>query len=542
MGLDVKRKTEENESNIRNAIQQREKAMKKRNYVWAVCIFLCSVWMMAATALAATYTLDVQNGQEISWEFNSAARSAQYEDDHTTIIIPPGTYEAYGQLKVWSNTTVKMEGVTIKKTSPESTMLRFGNRGTDWDSANDGAGHPGYSGFSNITFIGGTWDGGGFSQAIMRFGHSTRITIKDAVFRNVKNSHLVEIGACSDVNISGCTFTGYSGNFGGKGNVEALQFDITAGGHFGAYNPEDDETPCKNVSVTDCTFSGLKRGVGSHTGATNIYFSGMHFDRNRFDNISGYAITMMNYVNSTANGNTITNCGAGILCCTIERGYVNFYQALKGAGSTRSSYAKLNDVIEGNNITISTGANGVNYYLDNYGITLLGAKLKKKTGNMPKGDWRISGVTVRKNTITVPVTGHGIIVQGAVKDTITANTITVNARKKGNAKTANAIYLNGACDSITISKNVITNKNRKGAGSGMVGIRVRDASSVKIDKNKITGASADGIRIDRSKKTRITGNRITKCGRYGIAASKAMLSKEKSNKISKCKGRSRSWK
>lgn len=364
---------------------------------------------------------NVVSGTDITNAFNSAAANGGSGAEKLVIRIPKGTYTVgggeYPQLKIRGNTTVEMEGVTLKraKQAKNSSMLRLGSKDLDWDSYDNGRGRPGYSkDFSGIHFIGGTWDGSRYGRSIMQIGHASDLTFDKVTFKNVRNCHHLEFGACSNVRIRKCRFTGYHGDFGSNYNAEAIQFEILSGvanGHFNGYNPIDDETICKDVEVCGCTFEGVKRGVGSHTAIANSYFSNFRIHDNVFRNITGYAISMMNYVNSSAYNNRITNCGCGILVASTDRSHHNFYRSKKGSNS-RSTPKNLNNKVDKNTLIITRGANGAKYNNANYGIWVYGEKLGKQTGTMPKGDWRASGVTVSDNTITMKTPGPGILMKG----------------------------------------------------------------------------------------------------------------------------------
>lgn len=474
---------------------------------------------------AKTITLDVQNGTDITDAFIEAAKQANETNEADTIVIPGGTYTIgsgeNGQVRIWGNTTVKMDGVTLKRSaSSQYSMLRFGSKSQDWDSYNGGAGRTGYSSdFSNIHFIGGTWDGGGCKNCIMQIGHAENISFQNVTFQNVQKSHHLEFAGVKDLKITGCTFKDYVGSFSDSYNGEAIQFEILSGigNHFAGYNSVTDETICQNIEIANCKFINLKRGVGSHTAITNSYFNNIQIHNNEFSNITGYAISMLNYTNSGVYNNTITNCGAGIFCSTLEKSYKNMYASKKSSNS-RSKPMVLNDKIYNNTITVNTGANNANYNNVNYGILICGEKLKSKKGTVPAGDWRISGVTVNNNNVTVTCTGYPIWLDGAYKNTISNNILTCNATEKGKGNAVDGIRLQQSTNNV-IKKNKITNQQTEGVSDNLSGIKlIKNSDSNKLQNNTITGASKDGIYLEKCKKITITGNTIKESGRDGIYA------------------------
>ena len=433
----------------------------KSPYVWLqrFIVLAVTILLMALPALAdTTIELDVDSGTNITNEFLYAAKQARWNSGITTIVIPKGKYTV-SQLKVWGNTTVKMDGVTLTNVG-ERSMLRLGNKSSDFDDYNGGKGQKGYSKeFSNIKFIGGTWNGAGKNYSIMQLGHAQNITFENVTFRNVDERHHLEFGACKNVKILGCTFKDYAGSFSNTYNGESIQFEVLTGvgkHHFAGYHDITDETICRDIEIAYCTFSGLKRGIGSHTAIMNSYFSGFSIHDNVFKDITGYAISMMNYENSSVYNNKIQNCGAGILCCTIERSYRNMFKSAKHSNK-RSTPKKLNNKIYNNELIITRGANGANFNNANFGIWLYGQKLRKKTGTIPKGDWRVSGVTVSGNTITMNVDATGILLTGSSKNTISGNTVTCNYIKAGGNSNNGGIRVDSG-NSEKIIGNTISNK------------------------------------------------------------------------------------
>lgn len=512
--------------------------MKRWNIKKAVRSCILAAAAAAGMAFAAqadqTVTLEVSPGQDITQAFNKVSKETSKAAGMTTIVIPPGSYNV-DQLRVWGNTTVSMQDVTLTNIDGSHSMLRLGAKSTDWDQYNSGAGRGGYSpDFSNIHFRGGTWDNNNCKVSIMQIGHAQNMSFEGVTFKNVNTAHHMEFGGCQNIKISNCTFTGYSGNFGDAYNGEAIQFEVLSGvakKHFDGYNPITDETPCNNVEVSGCTFDGLKRGVGSHTAIANSYFTGFNIHDNTFRNITGYAISMMNYKDSAVYNNNITACGAGIICAASERSHANFYSSANGS-NVRTSPMSLNCQIYNNMVSIDSGANGANYNNANYGIWIFGENLKQNTGTIPAGDWRASGVTVRNNQVTMNVAGGGIWLTGTKGVTVSGNTVTCNFQSKGKYGTGSGIRTEYS-ESDKISGNTVRNEKRDGAGKVMIGIYVFEKSvGTKVERNVIEGTGSDGIKVKDAKKITLQKNTIKEYGGYGINAAKKQLSKESGNKIS----------
>jgi parallel beta-helix repeat protein len=507
---------------------------KARNILLGLLLAALAAVLMTFAAGAQTVTLQVSPGENISKAFNKVSKESRSWPGMTTIVIPPGNY-VVDQLRVWGNTTVSMQGVTLTNQDGAHSMLRLGAKEADWDEYNGGAGRSGYSpDFSDISFIGGTWDNNGFATSIMQMGHAQNLSFDGVTFQNVNTAHHLEFGGCQNIRIINCTFTGYSGNFGDAYNGEAIQFEVlsgTAGKHFSGYHSVTDETPCKNVEISGCTFDTLKRGVGSHTAIANSYFSGFRIHDNTFRNITGYAVSMLNYTDSSVYHNTITACGSGIMCAASDRSHANFYES-RLTSNTRPAPMNLNCRIYDNVLSIDAGANGSNYNNLNYGIYVFGEKLKRKTGTMPAGDWRVSGVTVSGNKVTMNVAGGGIWLRGTKGVTVSGNTVTCSLQSKGKVSFGSGIRTEFSENDKIVGNKVQNQKS--GPGKKAVGILINEKTQgVRIERNRIENTGSDGIRVTGGKNVTLRKNTVKGCGGSGIKASKSQLKTDSGNKISK---------
>ncbi len=468
--------------------------------------FVCPVRAFAAT----TYTLDVKSGQDITDPLQDALFMARYNPGESyTIVIPKGKYTISDTLKIYSDTTLSMEGATLTRTKNDKTMLRFGTL-AELESA---GGYSGYTGFKNITFEGGTWDGNKLDGGIIRAGHAQNITLRNVTFKDVKNSHHVEMAACKNVTVTGCTFSGFSGKKGSSTNYEALQFDIMHNtAHFVGYEKYDD-TPCRDITVTGCTFKNLQRGVGTHSAVAGSYFTNMTISGNTFSSIEGYAIITTNYRSSKINKNKITNCGSGIFFRSMIQNHKNYYPPLKGkAKIVKNAKSQISSN------TISLKYSG--YPNVAFGISLYGEELKSTTGStkIPAGDYRVSGVTVKDNKITLPVLSYGIWLQGVTSTKVTGNTISCNIKSKGNKKGSGDGIRAEDSPNNKILSNKITNK-KTGTAKEVCGIFIRvNCSKTTVQGNTVSGATKYGIGVqEKCKGTLVKNNKVSGSGTYGIA-------------------------
>lgn len=499
-------------------------------------LFLIALLLLGTTANAEEkkIILSVTPGSDISKPLQKALNEAANDtSDQNTydITVPAGSYTSNGLLKVFSNTTIHLNGVTITRQN-HATMLRFGYETTD---------NKGYEGIHDVTFDGGCFDGNGkgksITDSLIRIGHSNNITFKNVTFRNVVDSHHVELAACSNVLFQNCTFKDFYSlkNITNSGNNEALQFDILHNSkHFPKY-PTFDDTPCKNITVTGCTFDNLQRGLGTHSAVAGSYFTNMKFTNNTFRNIRGYAIKVTNYINSDISDNNIQNCGAGILFQSMQGGYSNYYAPLSGKATIINN---LNSTIERNTITVIDQK----YKNIPYGIYLYGEKLKSKKKDVSAGDYSVEGITVRNNKITMKNSGYGIKLQRANNCLIDNNSVTMNIVAKSSGEGNSDCIRALESTKTTISNNSLTHKKNNKKTRNACGIVLTDKSNLTLKNNKITNTPKDGIFVNTKSKANITRNTIKKTGRYGLNVIEKSTVKSKKNTITNCKkGSTSTW-
>ena len=443
------------------------------------------------------------------------------------ITLPQGTYKLDTLLKVFSYTTIQMEGCTLVRDT-EKTMLRIGYEDDKYS---------GYNGMRDITIIGGCFDGNGENAAcegaLIRMGHGQNITMRNVTLKNAYNAHHCEMAACKNVLIENCTFEGFYSNKKdpvNAANNEALQFDIMhLSKQFPKY-PTLDDTPCANVTVTGCTFNNLQRGLGTHAGVAGSYFQNMKFTNNTFTNIMGYAMIATNYQDAEISGNVIKNCGSGILFRSMVQGYGTFYTPHSDEFTINNN---ANAVITNNTIQVSDRK----YSTTAYGISLYGLKVSKKKKDVPKGNFELSGVTVENNNITMNNSGYGVWVQGTKNSAIKNNKVTMNIKKSVSGKGNSDCIRLVRSTKITIDRNVLTQKKNNKKTVSACGIILAEQSSATITNNKITNSPKDGIFLNQKSSATIKNNTINKAGRYGLNVCNKSKATSKKNKFTKCKKR-----
>ena len=383
---------------------------------------------------AASYQ-DVELDSKYDFEkaFQKALDVARDSEDKNTIYrikIPAGTYKAGSCFNVYSNTYIDMEGVTLIRTSG-SSMFRFG-RSEDVKKIS------GYTGFKNITFHGGTIDGQGaqhgYKSTLLRFAHASDVTIENMTLTNTYSSHSIEFAAAQNVTIN-------------------------------------------NITITNCTFKNVQRGVGTHAAIVGCYHSNIRIENNKFINIPGYAIIATNYINSSIKNNEITDCASGIIFRDMA---ITLYPSEKG-NKSKTPKISSKSVIANNKIEITDKK----YKNVNYGIQLLGEYRSKKKGNIPKGDYRVYGVQVYGNEITLKNASYGIWLNGTGKIRVNNNVINMQVPKKASGKSGGTVVRVISSKGSRINGNTIINtsknKNKKlYRGIELIGKKAGSASGNKF--------------------------------------------------------------
>ena len=461
--------------------RQREKGMKtlKRCMLTLIALFV----LCGAMTVRAETVLEVDEGSHVDpWvrEFFGSnimtdlraclqeAKANATPENPYVIKVPAGTYDLYSKLHIGSNTTLDLTAGVTFVNRISNTMCGISSHAT-----------ADYNGGGNVVIKGGVWNMNNIDNCAITASHLDGILIEGATFINSCNSHTMEFSACRNLTITGCTIADYTGDR--KANTEAIQFDILEKSHLSKGEPYDD-TPCSNITVTNCTFRNLQSGIGTHSCFRGIYFTNINFSNNTFENIQRHAIITMNYVGCTIANNTINGAGCGIFVQSVPRSGNNLYVPTVKAGRIVRNAATT---ITGNNITITKTA----YKNVSVGIQIYGRKYRKKTKLVPKGNYRIEGVTISGNNITLLDSGYGIHCEGMDKSLIQANTVTVATTAKADRKgPGHAIELKNATRNKVLGNTLRkTSKNKK----------VRNAYGIFCGswtkKNKIKGNKIKGF-------------------------------------------------
>ena len=206
-----------------------------------------------------------------------------------TVYIPKGTWYLSKTLLISSNTVVNADShAVIKRHS------NYYFRNIMRSKSNAG----GYSGTSNISIIGGTWDGNNFNHLdtarnLFYFYHGKNILIKNINIKNVVGNHFIELAAVQNAVITNCTFSNYQkcSASGSSSTSEAIQLDYASKSTSSCSYPYDN-TACNTISITNNTFRNCLSGIGTHHAAVAHY--NITIANNNFENIRNTCLNLAN--------------------------------------------------------------------------------------------------------------------------------------------------------------------------------------------------------------------------------------------------------
>lgn len=439
------------------------------------------------------------------------------------IVIEPGEYCPRICLKLYSNTYVYMDGVTLTQQSDyDGNIMKIGDGGDLGDTKK------GYY-YNNIIVYGGTLDKNGNEGTIIKGGHAKNFAIYNMTIQNNYNSHGMEVGGIDGFTVEGCTFKDLTADSNHSDANEAIQIDILNDGHMTGYQIEALEM--KNISITGNSFSNVIRGVGSHSVWYGLYTENIVISNNTFTDIRDAAIVCLNYVNCKIENNTITRCGRGIYVDSMNEIGTDIYTHNKPYSINYDTKTVINN---NKMIIVDTSAkftpSGITLHGVNFTTDLKVIDKNKKVNIIPKGNYYLGGVIVSNNVISSP--GYGIRALNTKNSSFSNNKITLSDKKK----TYHAIVLGSDSSNVNVIKNTIggcykfgilvyessqggTISHNNVSGDFESGVYVKEGNAKNINNNTISGSKANGIVVVDSITSTIYNNVVTKAGKSGIYVS-----------------------
>lgn len=379
----------------------------------------------------------------------SAAANYAAANRRAKVVFPPAQYRLgdLTQLQLPSNTHIDATGAYVLSGCTGASMLAStGGRG--------------------ITLEGGVFDGRAqFADAdknynIVSLSKVQGIRFLGVTFRNVSSWHAIDLGACNDVKIVGCSFEGFRDNTSDKhrGYSEAVQID----------SDNATKATSNNVEVVACSFGpsddlpASGTAVGTHTAASGFQYRGIIVASCTMTSMGQHGVHGGSWESSVIQGNVIDGAGVHGIFLDRPQGEVNTSGGIVIQGNTISGV--------GQSAIRVIGASGAEY----------------------------TRVSVQDNTIESAGSLGSIVGVWMTRSSIVGNSVTGGTDK--------GLQLASGCRLNTIATNVITD-------TGGSGIQVNAANDNTVTGNTVDGAGQHGIWLSGgSDRNLVTSNRVTGAG------------------------------
>ncbi len=434
-----------------------------------------------------------------SGAFQQALDSCRNSDSVTTVNVPAGTYYLGSELRIYSNTYLKL--------SPKAKLIRTNDENYFFINGSDSDNNAGgYTRSHDITIDGGVWDGNvtntKITNGLVKIWHAKNIKLINTTFQNCCGTHFIILDGVSDITVNNTKFSDFK-EFTGTAEsykeqtgadftyrcTEALHIDYIPKGK--ADSLPGDGTPCKNVSVTNCTFTRCTTGVGTHHVYEYMRANNVNISNNTFNDCYFYCIDAAGFTNFKAYGNKANNTG-GLIFAERTSGAVYNNTLTSRTNLSGSIFAR--DNYNGNSERFLNAVR----VSDKSNLEIYNNTLKNSTGN---GIYVLenSSFTIKDNAIS-NAKMNGIMVYDGAKGKIYRNSI-------------NTTKLNG----ISIRKNSTLNELGRNTikNASENGIFVTDSNIVSSRYNTISTMKKNGYYLSNSKAS-CDNNDISGCKEQGF--------------------------
>ena len=247
---------------------------------------------------------------------------------------------------------------------------------------------------------GGIWknsSSSGLAGTMMRISYASNISINNAtVYTNYKG-HGIELISCSNVVVNNCTLKA-QGKCSKTCVEEQLQIDLssptTAPGLYRLSKKLCNGTPCKNITVKNCTIQGARGICANFAGAGNEakyrkarnYHSNITIENCNVTGISAEAIALFNTKSAT-----VKNCRITTKTPKSRNSYSVGLAVAYQKGSAPKATTKTKNVISLTNNTVKGGQQGI----------FVRSNASKKLGTVIVSGNTVSAKKGKKNAIKV---------------------------------------------------------------------------------------------------------------------------------------------
>jgi hypothetical protein len=364
------------------------------------------------------------------------------------VYFPSGTYRINVALTVGNNVSIIGIGkATIKRGAAINNLMRNKANGVTggWTA------HTGVI-VENMTFDGNAASYGGTQCTLLTFGHSSYGRIKQCTFKGVWDWHLLELNACFDYIVEGCTFKEYGTTSNTGIASEMLQLDGMIGSaQFPWFGPYDD-TFCKNIKILNNTFLGTTdywfySAIGNHSFVAGGLTKDIVIQGNYFEYVEE-CVNLSDVAGMTVIGNTMRDVEMGVVLASQASS--NWTVRITGNNYYGNYHATAGTHTEGRFVSINlSGANS-----DTYDVIISNNTIRRAHFHAIAGTW--TGGVIEGNTIDT--CGRcGIFLFGGTKYTVTGNKIINTGLHEVDERDASVMI--GGNTSITTSTSIVSGNN-----------------------------------------------------------------------------------
>ena len=519
---------------------------------------IVSLWCAAATVNVRDLGAK-GNGVDDDWiAFRDAFEQAP-KTGSVVVNVPAGTYKIGQPLVVYSNTTLNLDANAkiIPMNSSVIGLLRAQHLDANGKQCpmDETCKHGGHSQIENVKINGGVWDlntaDGAEVTYIMHLWHGQNIKVSNLTCKGNIN-HFLNFSGSRNVMVENVTFlpspehpyvrpeiiddndTGSSG-FSAR---EAIHLDfITVGGEAGAF--PIDGTPCKDITISGCTFRNVVAGVGTHrhfnddgsNEEISLPSERITVTNCVFDSMLSYAVSMFYFRDSVIAGNRVTIApgsdvsGLRVVGASTVRVENNELSSIGAHGISLEAEPgeRLVATVSGNTVD-TTGEDGNGIYAGGSDVsaTIIGNTVKNAGKNAVQVERGV--VAEIKNNIFASAGTYGVCVRDGAKVVAVENEITAAANSAfyflnaGNSSiTGNKITDPLNCG-IQIGGSECNVANNEISGARSHGISIIDASNVSVSVNTVSNSTDHGIYVGADCKVGVTGSTVGKTGKDGVHA------------------------
>lgn len=438
------------------------------------------------------------------------------------VVVPPGTYLISEYLQIGSRTHLHLDdAATIRRNSDANAMI-----------VNRSNGSGGYDAAQDIRITGGTWDANATEHpspcTAIGIGHASDVLIQGVTIKDIYSWHHIELNAVQRGQIVGCRFIDFVV---GSRDSEAVQLDLAINeGAWPWFGPWDN-TPCREITIERCHFSGQSRGLGTHSSKTGVLHEGIIVRGCFFEDCELEGIHALNWASVQIVGNSFRDmqCGVRIISRsdTEARNFIvadNLFEDMGkgdtgpdarairffGGGSSQNQVRNLKGISVTGNTVHRSGRHGITFdYCSEISVS----------GNVVV-DAGFSQEAEAGFGIAVFASDHAVVSGNRIEQANEAGIIFYWC--KSSLAAGNQIMGNGASGAgVSIrrpSADCLVQGNRiDGVGIGVWLDSDIEAPHLVAD-NFITGCDDTGIKCEQPTLTQgmIRGNIIRDCGEFGI--------------------------